>query len=73
MTGHPHHSLTVGSKLKYGIILTSFILVIELAGGVLSNSLAYLEEDLKVLLETTAAAISYRAYGTADGVSGMRC
>jgi Co/Zn/Cd efflux system component len=35
-----HHAQPVGSKLKYGLLLTIVILVAELIGGLVSNSLA---------------------------------
>ncbi len=37
---HHHRALPVASKLKLGIMLTGFILVAEVAGGLVSNSLA---------------------------------
>ena len=40
MTDHAHHQpMPVGSKLKFGIMFTSAILVLEVVGGLLSNSL----------------------------------
>jgi cobalt-zinc-cadmium efflux system protein len=55
---HNHH-LPVGSKLKYGIILTSIILVMELVGGLLSNSLALLSDAGHVFADVVALSLSW--------------
>ena len=60
MTDHTHHHpLPVGSKLKFGIILTSFILVIEVVGGLLSNSLALLRDAGHVFADIVALSLSW--------------
>ena len=59
MTEHTHHPLPVASKLKYGIILTGFILVIEVAGGILSNSLALLSDAGHVFTDIVALSLSW--------------
>ncbi|MDD4859234.1 MAG: cation diffusion facilitator family transporter [Dehalococcoidales bacterium] len=60
MTLHEHsHPIGVGSKLKYGIIFTAGILVLELIGGVLSNSLALLSDAGHVLTDIVALALSW--------------
>lgn len=60
MTEHTHHHpLPVGSKLKFGIILTSFILVVEVAGGLLSNSLALLSDAGHVFADIIALSLSW--------------
>ncbi len=60
MTGHTHHhSLPIGSKLKYGIILSSFILVLEVAGGIMSNSLALLSDAGHVFADIIALSLSW--------------
>ena len=59
MTDHTHQPLPVGSKLKFGIILTSFILVIEIVGGLLSNSLALLSDAGHVFADIVALSLSW--------------
>jgi cobalt-zinc-cadmium efflux system protein len=59
LTGHTHPSLPVGSKLKFGIIITSFILVIEVIGGLLSNSLALLSDAGHVFADILALSLSW--------------
>ena len=45
MTEHSHHNaLAVESKLKFAIALSATILVVEVVGGFLSNSLALLSD-----------------------------
>jgi cobalt-zinc-cadmium efflux system protein len=56
---HVHHTLPIGSKLKFGIILTSFILVIEVVGGVLSNSLALLSDAGHVFADILALSLGW--------------
>ncbi len=60
MTKHAHHrALPVASKLKFGIMLTSFILVAEVAGGLLSNSLALLADAGHVFADVIALSLSW--------------
>ena len=59
MADHTHHSLSLGSKLKFGIILSSFILVVEVAGGLLSNSLALLSDAGHVFADIIALSLSW--------------
>lgn len=60
MTDHTHHHpLPVAGKLKFGIIFTSFILVIEIAGGLLSNSLALLSDAGHVFADIVALSLSW--------------
>ncbi len=62
MTGHSHShhgGRHVGSKLKIGIILTSFILLLELVGGFLSNSLALLGDAGHVFADVVALSLSW--------------
>lgn len=54
-----HHPLSVGSKLKFGIILTSFILAVEVVGGFLSNSLALLSDAGHVFADIIALSLSW--------------
>ena len=60
MADHIHHrALPVASKLKFGIVLTSFILVAEVAGGLLSNSLALLSDAGHVFADVIALSLSW--------------
>ena len=59
MTKHIHHALPLGSKLKFGIMLTSFILVAEVVGGLLSNSLALLGDAGHVFADIVALSLSW--------------
>lgn len=60
MADHIHYrALPVASKLKFGIMLTSFILVIEVVGGILSNSLALLADAGHVFTDVIALSLSW--------------
>jgi len=59
LSGHSHHKAPVAAKLKRGIILTGFILVAELAGGLVSNSLALLSDAGHVFTDFIALSLSY--------------
>lgn len=60
MAFHSHqHSLTVASKLKFGILLSSLILVAEVVGGLLANSLALLADAGHVLADVIALSLSW--------------
>ena len=59
MTEHTHHAQAVGNKLKIGIILTGFILVAEVAGGLMSNSLALLSDAGHVFADILALSLSW--------------
>ena len=59
MADHTHHPLPVGSKLKFGIMLTSLILAVEVAGGLLSNSLALLSDAGHVFADIIALSLSW--------------
>ncbi len=56
---HPHRALPVASKLKLGIMLTGFILVAEVAGGLVSNSLVLLSDAGHVFADIIALSLSY--------------
>ena len=57
---HSHGGgLAVGSKLKYGIIIAGFILVVEVVGGLLSHSLALLSDAGHVLADIVALSLSW--------------
>lgn len=59
MSKHARRTLPVASKLKYGIILSSLILIVELAGGILANSLALLADAGHVLADIIALSLSW--------------
>ncbi len=60
MADHTHqHPLPVGSKLKFGIMLTVLILVVEVVGGLLSNSLALLSDAGHVFADIVALSLSW--------------
>lgn len=60
MSKHTHRqTLPVASKLKVGIMLTSFILVLEVVGGLLSNSLALLADAGHVFTDVIALTLSW--------------
>jgi cobalt-zinc-cadmium efflux system protein len=56
--GH-HHHLGVGRKLKYAILFTASILVVELVGGFLSQSLALLSDAGHVFVDVIALSMSW--------------
>ncbi len=68
-----HHTLPVGNKLKFGIIFTSFILVIEIIGGIFSNSLALLSDAGHVSADIIALSLSWYGVRQAErpSTSGM--
>ena len=56
---HQHqHVSTAGSRLTLGIILSSVILVAEVAGGIISNSLALFSDAGHVLADIVALSLS---------------
>ena len=60
MTDHSHHHpLPVSNKLKYGILLTGLILIVELIGGFLSHSLALLSDAGHVFADVIAISLSW--------------
>lgn len=70
---HFHYStLSVDSKLKFGIIITSSILVIEVVGGLLSNSLALLSDAGHVFADILALALSWYGVRQAKRPSSSR-
>ncbi|MGD0854688.1 MAG: cation diffusion facilitator family transporter [Dehalococcoidia bacterium] len=60
MSEHHHHdAIGAGTKLKYGIIITCVILALEVAGGIMSNSLALLSDAGHVLADGIALLLSW--------------
>ena len=73
MTNHTHHHpMTVGNKLKYGILLTSLILVVELVGGFLSHSLALLSDAGHVFADIIALSLSWYGVRQAERPASSR-
>ena len=73
MNDHSHnHALPVGSKLKYGLLLTIAILVIELIGGLVSNSLALLSDAGHVFADVIALSLSWWAVRQAERPASRR-
>ena len=65
-THHHHHPLPVGSKLKFGIVIAIFILVIEVVGGLLSHSLALLSDAGHIFADIMALSLSWYAVRQAE-------
>lgn len=59
MSEHHHSTLETATKLKYGIIITAVILVLEITGGILSNSLALLSDAGHVFADGIALTLSW--------------
>lgn len=73
MNDHAHsHALPVGSKLKYGLLLTIAILVAELIGGLVSNSLALLSDAGHVFADVIALSLSWWAVRQAERPASRR-
>jgi cobalt-zinc-cadmium efflux system protein len=69
---HDHVATGAGSKLKYGLIITCIILVLEIAGGILSNSLALLSDAGHVLADGIALLLSWYGVRQAQKPSSSR-
>jgi cobalt-zinc-cadmium efflux system protein len=62
MSGHHHHdAVTAGNKLKISLILSITILVAEVIGGLVSNSLALLSDAGHVFADVVALGLSWYA------------
>ena len=59
MTEQTHGVLSVANKLKFGIMLTGIVLVAEVVGGLLSNSLALLSDAGHVFADLIALSLSW--------------
>src|SRR5258708_2874828 len=66
MAGHSHSHAVVGAKLRTAFVLTIFILVVELAGGIASNSLALLSDAGHVVTDLVALGLAWFATSQAD-------
>lgn len=67
-----NHPMPVGSKLKFGIILTGLILVVEIVGGLLSNSLALLSDAGHVFADVIALSLSWYGVRQAERPASSR-
>jgi cobalt-zinc-cadmium efflux system protein len=57
---HNHqHGIEVGSKLRFGVFFSLFILAAEIIGGILTNSVALLADAGHVLTDVIALALSW--------------
>ncbi len=73
MAEHAHnHPMPVGSKLKYGIMLTGLILAVEIVGGLLSNSLALLSDAGHVFADVIALSLSWYGVRQAERPASSR-
>ncbi|MFQ6122013.1 MAG: cation diffusion facilitator family transporter [Dehalococcoidales bacterium] len=73
MTEHAHHHpLPVGSKLKFGIVLSSLILIVEVVGGFLSHSLALLSDAGHVFADIIALSLSWYGVRQVERPSSTR-
>lgn len=61
---HQHGTIQVGSKLRLGVSFSLAILVAEVIGGILTNSVALLADAGHVLTDVIALALSW--YGVAQ-------
>ena len=67
MVKHTHNkTLSIGNKFKFSIILTCLILVAEIVGGFISNSLALLSDAGHVVADIVALSLSWYALRQAE-------
>jgi cobalt-zinc-cadmium efflux system protein len=59
--GHPHEHGLVGRRLRTAFLLTLVILLVELAGGLISHSLALLSDAGHVLTDVVALGLAWFA------------
>lgn len=69
---HDHSSISAGNKLKYSVFLSLAILVAELVGGLLSNSLALLSDAGHVFADVIALGLSWYGVRQAEKPSDSR-
>jgi cobalt-zinc-cadmium efflux system protein len=72
LSEHHHGTRGVATKLKYGIIITAVILILEVAGGILSNSLALLSDAGHVFADGIALTLSWYGVRQAARPSSSR-
>jgi cobalt-zinc-cadmium efflux system protein len=59
LSEHDHNAIGAATKLKYGLVITVIILALEIAGGILSNSLALLSDAGHVFADGIALLLSW--------------
>ena len=60
--GHQHsHQHRLQGKFRFAVLLTTFVLVIEVVGGILSNSLALLSDAAHVFSDSLSLIMSWLA------------
>jgi cobalt-zinc-cadmium efflux system protein len=60
--GHQHsHQHRLQGKFRFAVLLTTFVLVIEIVGGILSNSLALLSDAAHVFSDSLSLIMSWLA------------
>lgn len=69
---HKHVHGLVGSTLRTAFLLTLFILVVEVGGGVLSNSLALISDAGHVLTDLIALGLAWFAASQAERPANVR-
>jgi cobalt-zinc-cadmium efflux system protein len=62
MEHHHEHEEQMGRRFVVALVITAAILVAEIVGGLLSNSLALLSDAAHVFLDAFALGLSYLAY-----------
>lgn len=72
MTEHHHDVIGAGTKLKYGLIITCVILALEVAGGILANSLALLSDAGHMFVDGLALLLSWYGVRQAERPSSSR-
>jgi len=72
LSEHYHGGPETAIKLKYGIIITAVILILEVAGGLMSNSLALLSDAGHVLADGIALLLSWYGVRQAQKPSSSR-
>lgn len=71
-TNHNHDYSAAGNKLKYGLILSCLILIAEVIGGIVSNSLALLSDAGHVFADIVALGLSWYGVRQAQRPSDKR-
>jgi cobalt-zinc-cadmium efflux system protein len=71
-TNHNHDYSAAGNKLKYGLILSIVILIAEVIGGIVSNSLALLSDAGHVFVDIVALGLSWYGVRQAQRPSNKR-
>lgn len=70
--GHAHAGDMVGTRLRTAFILTLVILVVEVSGGLLSNSLALLSDAGHVFTDVVALGLAWFAAHQAERAADVR-